>query len=36
VPAVEGNAVTHEWVELGRMQFFDPRLSRCGLLSGPG
>jgi cytochrome c peroxidase len=33
VPAVKGNAVTHERVELGRMLFFDPRLSRSGLFS---
>lgn len=33
VPAVKGNAVTHDRVELGRMLFFDPRLSRSGLFS---
>lgn len=33
VPAVQGNAVTHERVELGKMLFFDPRLSRSGLFS---
>jgi len=33
VPAVKDNAVTHEKVELGKMLFFDPRLSRSALLS---
>lgn len=33
VPAVQGNAVTREKVELGRMLFFDPRLSASGVLS---
>ncbi|MFD2649452.1 cytochrome-c peroxidase [Devosia albogilva] len=33
VPAVEGNAVTREKVELGRMLWFDPRLSASGVLS---
>jgi len=33
VPAVKGNAITHEKVELGKMLFFDPRLSSSGLIS---
>lgn len=33
VPAVEGNPVTREKAELGRMLFFDPRLSASGILS---
>ena len=33
VPAVKGNPVTREKVELGKMLFFDPRLSSSGLLS---
>lgn len=33
VPKVSGNAVTGEKVELGRMLFFDPRLSASQLLS---
>lgn len=33
VPAVEGNAITREKVELGKMLFFDPRLSASGILS---
>ncbi|MCW2309471.1 cytochrome-c peroxidase [Rhodobium gokarnense] len=33
VPAVKDNAVTHEKVELGKMLFFDPRLSSSGLIS---
>ncbi|WP_413203608.1 cytochrome-c peroxidase [Rhodospirillum sp. A1_3_36] len=33
VPAVEGNAVTGERIELGRSLFFDPRLSKSGLIS---
>ena len=32
-PALEGNAVTRERVELGKMLFFEPRLSRSGLIS---
>ncbi len=32
-PAVKGNPVTREKVELGKMLFFDPRLSSSGLLS---
>jgi cytochrome c peroxidase len=33
VPAVDDNAVTKEKIELGRMLFFDPRLSSSHLLS---
>ncbi|KAI94924.1 cytochrome-c peroxidase [Rhodomicrobium vannielii ATCC 17100] len=33
VPAVKDNAVTHEKVELGKMLFFDPRLSRSQIIS---
>ncbi|OSQ32343.1 cytochrome-c peroxidase [Thalassospira sp. MCCC 1A03138] len=33
VPAVKGNAVTREKVELGKMLFFDPRLSASALIS---
>jgi len=33
VPSVKNNAITHEKVELGRMLFFDPRLSSSGLIS---
>ena len=33
VPAVRSNPVTREKVELGKMLFFDPRLSASGLLS---
>ena len=33
LPAVKNNAVTHEKVELGRMLFFDPRLSRSQVIS---
>ena len=33
VPAVKGNAVTREKVELGRMLFFEPRLSASHLIS---
>ena len=33
VPAVKDNAVTHDKVELGKMLFFDPRLSRSEVLS---
>jgi cytochrome c peroxidase len=33
VPAVKGNAVTGERVDLGRSLFFDPRLSKSGLIS---
>ncbi len=33
VPAVKGNAVTREKVELGKMLFFDPRLSASQIIS---
>jgi len=33
VPAVKNNAVTREKVELGKMLFFDPRLSASHLIS---
>ena len=33
VPAVKGNAVTHEKIELGKMLFFDPRLSASQIIS---
>jgi cytochrome c peroxidase len=33
LPEVKGNPVTREKVELGKMLFFDPRLSASGLLS---
>lgn len=33
VPSVKDNAVTREKVELGKMLFFDPRLSANGLVS---
>lgn len=33
VPAVKDNPVTHDKVELGKMLYFDPRLSTSGLLS---
>lgn len=33
VPAVKDNAVTHEKVELGKMLFFDPRLSASQIIS---
>ena len=33
VPAVKGNAITREKVELGKMLYFDPRLSRSQLIS---
>ena len=32
-PALDGNAVTRERVELGKMLFFEPRLSASGLIS---
>ena len=32
VPAVKNNAVTHEKVELGKMLFFDPRLSASEII----
>jgi cytochrome c peroxidase len=33
MPAVKDNAVTHEKVELGKMLFFDPRLSASEIIS---
>ena len=33
IPAVKGNPVTREKIELGRMLWFDPRLSASGILS---
>ncbi|MFS8183404.1 cytochrome-c peroxidase [Pseudovibrio denitrificans] len=33
VPAVKGNTITREKIDLGRKLFFDPRLSLSGLLS---
>ncbi len=33
VPAVKDNAVTHEKVELGKLLFFDPRLSASEIIS---
>lgn len=33
VPAVKDNPVTHEKVELGKMLFFDPRMSASGIIS---
>lgn len=33
VPEVAGNPVTREKIELGRMLFFDPRLSASGVIS---
>ena len=33
VPAVKNNAVTHEKVELGKLLFFDPRLSTSEIIS---
>ena len=33
VPSVQGNPVTREKVDLGRMLFFDPRISASGILS---
>jgi cytochrome c peroxidase len=33
VPAIKGNAVTHEKVELGKLLFFDPRLSASEIIS---
>ena len=33
VPAVKGNTVTREKVELGKMLFFDPRLSASQIIS---
>ena len=33
VPAVKGNTVTREKIELGKMLFFDPRLSASQIIS---
>jgi cytochrome c peroxidase len=33
VPSVQGNPVTREKIDLGRMLFFDPRISASGVLS---
>lgn len=33
IPSLPDNPVTQEKIELGRMLFFDPRISRSGLLS---
>jgi cytochrome c peroxidase len=33
VPAVKDNAVTHEKIELGKLLFFDPRLSSSEIIS---
>jgi len=33
VPAVKDNAVTHEKIELGKLLFFDPRLSASEIIS---
>lgn len=33
IPVVQGNPVTREKIELGKMLFFDPRLSASGVLS---
>jgi cytochrome c peroxidase len=33
VPAVKDNAVTHEKVDLGKLLFFDPRLSVSEIIS---
>ncbi|NOJ50251.1 cytochrome-c peroxidase [Bradyrhizobium sp. WSM 1744] len=33
MPAVKDNPVTHEKIELGKMLFFDPRLSASGIIS---
>lgn len=33
LPVVRNNAVTHEKIELGKMLFFDPRLSASGVFS---
>lgn len=33
VPAVKDNPVTHEKIELGKMLFFDPRMSASGIIS---
>lgn len=33
VPAVNDNPVTHQKIELGKMLFFDPRISASGIIS---
>lgn len=33
VPAVKDNPVTHKKIELGKMLFFDPRISASGIIS---
>ena len=33
LPAIHGNAVTREKIELGKMLYFDPRLSASGIFS---
>ena len=33
VPAVKDNAVTHEKVDLGKLLFFDPRMSSSEIIS---
>lgn len=33
VPAVKNNPITHEKVALGKILFFDPRLSASGVIS---
>lgn len=33
VPAVKANPVTHKKIELGKMLFFDPRISASGIIS---
>lgn len=33
VPAIKGNAVTRDKIELGEMLFFDPRLSASQIIS---
>lgn len=33
VPAVKDNPVTHQKIELGKMLFFDPRISASGIIS---
>lgn len=33
IPAVEGNTITPEKIELGKALFFDPRLSASGVFS---
>ncbi len=33
IPEISGNAITNEKIELGKALFFDPRLSKSGLIS---